>query len=255
MDSICKSRRKLAANSHQFSSFKDHFNLDKLDMERCLDDNEGLWLSSDFPSPSNFFAEHRLSEETFLDGLDPGNYEIHLGTSLELTSSVSDKEKTCSPNPEETLEDLDDDEPLFWPFELERCWNPEETWKSFTMSPRKDIEKLENTPGGTCKTHSKERHKRKAMMNSGSSNKNVRKLNNMPSRLRNSKKHSAKIVPLEIEDNIKEATSKNSYLFQDVLAMNQEVPIETFLGLGEFDGHEGVDSDVNVDAFFMEECL
>lgn len=61
MGSIRKSRRKIINNSHQFSSFEDDFNLDKeLDMEICLDDHECMWLSSNFASPSKFFAEHRL---------------------------------------------------------------------------------------------------------------------------------------------------------------------------------------------------
>lgn len=48
-----------------------------------------------------------------------------------MISQVLDEEKICSSNPEvkllnypeETLEDLDDDEPLFLPFDLEQCWN------------------------------------------------------------------------------------------------------------------------------------
>lgn len=34
--------------------------------------------------------------------------------------------------------------------------------------------------------------------------------------------------------------------------MNQ-VPIKTFLGLGEIDGHKGVDFDINIDVFFLDE--
>ncbi|KAJ0036088.1 hypothetical protein Pint_25735 [Pistacia integerrima] len=297
MGSTRKSRRKFVDNSHQFSSFEDDFDLDKeLDMERCLDDHECMWLSSDFDSPSKFFAEHRLSEETFLGGLEyqgevtamlnsPGNDEIDFRTNSDSSSQISDKEKTCSCNPEvklsnhpegiwpvsedaEYLEDLGADEPLFWPFELELCWNSEESWKCFTMSPRKDMRKFGNNPEGTCKMHSKERCRRRAVINSGSTaakilelkqrnnnKKSVKKLNNMPSRFRNSNKISAKIVPLEIADDIKEPIDIVGYLFQDVFAVNQEVPMETFLGLSEFDGHEGVGSDLNVDVFFLEESL
>ncbi|KAJ0092009.1 hypothetical protein Patl1_26309 [Pistacia atlantica] len=236
------------------------------------------------------------AKETFLGGLEyqgevtamlnsPGNDEIDFRTNFDSSSQISDKEKTCSCNPEvklsnypegiwpvsedaEYLEDLGADEPLFWPFELERCWNSEESWKCFTMSPRKDMRKFGNNPEGTCKMHSKETCRRRAVINSGSTaakmlelkqrnnnKKSVKKLNNMPSRLRNSNKISAKIVPLEIADDIKEPIDKDGYLFQDVFAVNQEVPIEKFLGLSEFDGHEGVGSDLNVDVFFLEESL
>ncbi|KAK2641824.1 hypothetical protein Ddye_023587 [Dipteronia dyeriana] len=74
-----------------------------------------------------------------------------------------------------------------------------------------------------------------------------------------------KVVPLEMEDDVIEMKdgkfpSPKSFCMdrsfpKDDFALNKQHPMEIFLGLGEFDGHEGVDSNLNEDVFFLEDSL
>ncbi|GMI64394.1 hypothetical protein like AT1G05894 [Hibiscus trionum] len=65
----------------------------------------------------------------------------------------------------------------------------------------------------------------------------------MPSRLRESTKVSTEdqILPLKVA--------------QDDVTSNEEVPIEMFIGLTEFDGHEGIDSELTEGVFLLDEAL
>ena len=56
--------------------------------------------------------------------------------------------------------------------------------------------------------------------------------------------------------------SKEDFASKDKLSMgkedfalDEELPIETLLGLDEFDGHEGVDSGFDGDVFSLDELL
>ncbi|MBA0585141.1 hypothetical protein Gorai_015929, partial [Gossypium raimondii] len=162
------------------------------------------------------------------------------------------------------IEDLNGDEPIFWPFERKIDWKSEETWKHFTMSPRKGIIKvtaLEETVNSN-KNLQKPKQGSKDCHNGG---RKIRKGNTMPSRLRESTKVSAKIVPLNIENQILAlkveeddtmgsiSTCRN--LWEDDFTSNGDVPIEKVVGLGEFDGHEGIDSDFNEGVFLLDEAL
>ncbi|KAL4292437.1 hypothetical protein HN51_042758 [Arachis hypogaea] len=145
------------------------------------------------------------------------------------------------------MDEFSYDEPLFWPFEGKQSWNSEDSLSSFCSSPRK-----------------------KFVFDSGST---------ASSSLKTSKR-SAKIVPVDCEDdnvvmkgkevlNDKHLSltkilfdeddlnaSSNKDLFgREFCALDEELPIETLVGLKEFDGHEGVDSEFNCDSFLLCESL
>ncbi|MED6211321.1 hypothetical protein PIB30_072592 [Stylosanthes scabra] len=146
------------------------------------------------------------------------------------------------------MDEFSYDEPLFWPFEGKQSWNFEDSWSSFCSSPRK-----------------------KHVFDSGSTT----------SSSMNMSKRSAKIVPVDWEDdngvmkgkkalNVRHLSltqilfneddlnaSSNKDLFgRDLCALDEELlPIEKVIGLKEFDGHEGLDSEFNCDAFQLYESL
>ncbi|XP_022761008.1 uncharacterized protein LOC111307255 [Durio zibethinus] len=209
----------------------------------------------------------------------------------EITESNLSLEQTSEA---ENIEDFGADEPLFWPFDRKIDWNSEETWKYFSMSPRKDITKV-TTPEGTSpisigsELNTRNRNlpnrcRRNLVLDSGSTASKVLELkqgskgynnnnstgrakrgNTMVSRLRETTKGSAKMVPLDIDNQIlplkggevptttSVLTSRN--FWEDDFTSNEELPIETVLGLGEFDGHEGIDSEFNEGVFSLDEAL
>ncbi|XWS35250.1 hypothetical protein CRYUN_Cryun21dG0109800 [Craigia yunnanensis] len=239
------------------------------------------YFHSCFPSPSCksiWGSEAKSSISTTINRKD----EIaESNLSLEQTSKA------------ENMEDFSADEPLFWPFDRKIDWNSEETWKYFSMSPRKDIIKV-TTPEGIspisigselnnrnrnllnrCRKelvlHSESTASKILELKQGSigynNNKSgrVKRGNTMPSRLRESTKDSAKIVPLDIDNQIlplkvgevpttKSVLTRRNF-WEDDFTSNEELSIETVLGLGEFDGHEGIDSEFNECGFLLDEAL
>ncbi|XVF84474.1 hypothetical protein PTKIN_Ptkin17bG0039700 [Pterospermum kingtungense] len=175
----------------------------------------------------------------------------------------------------ENMEDLSGDEPLFWPFDRKVDWNSEETWKYFSMSPRKETMKVttpeQNDPnrcrknlilnsGSTASNLLELKQGSKGYNNNSNDRGSVKRGSTKPSRLRESRKNSAKIVPLDIDNPIlplsttkSVLTSKN--LWEDDFTTMEELPIETVLGLGEFDGHEGIDPEFSEEIFLFDEAL
>jgi len=106
------------------------------------------------------------------------------------------------------IEELNGDEPLFWPFEGEFNWDSDES--SFCSSPRK---RLVFNSGST------------ASRIKGDEQKGVEDFD------------SSMDIPLEYFD------------------LDKEFAIETLVGLKEYDGHEGLDSEFIGDGFILEESL
>ncbi|XP_017974573.1 PREDICTED: uncharacterized protein LOC18602544 [Theobroma cacao] len=239
------------------------------------------YFQSCFPSPSStsfWDSEAKSSTSTTINRKD----EItEPNLSLEQTSEA------------ENVEDFSADEPLFWPFDRKIDWNSEETWEYFSMSPRKEIIKVTTSEGTSPRSIDSElnnrnvyppnRCRRKLALKSGSTASKILELNRgnkgcdssssgrvkrgnaMPSRLRESTNDSAKIVPLDIDNQILplkvgEVPTTKSILtgrnfWEDEFSSNEELSIEAVLGLGEFDGHEGIDSEFNEGVFFLDEAL
>ncbi|XVE84596.1 hypothetical protein DITRI_Ditri17bG0025400 [Diplodiscus trichospermus] len=260
-----------------------------------LDEDSSQWLSkteleldcfhSCFTSPSCKSSQGSEAKSSISTTINRKDEVTESNLSLETISG------------EENMEDFSADEPLFWPFDREIDWNSEETWKYFSMSPRKDIMKV-TTPEGTSprsigsELNNKNRNlpiksRKKLVLDSGSTASKILELkqgskgynnnsssnnsgrakrgNTMPSRLRETTKHSAKIVPLDIDNQIlpskfgeapttKPLQTSRSF-WEDDITSNQELSIETVLGLGEFDGHEGIDSEFNEGVFSLDEAL
>ena len=178
----------------------------------------------------------------------------------------------------ETLEfeDLDtESEPLFWPLEKKFSWSSDqETWRCFTMSPRKEDEASQSSCDA-FELRVEEREKPVFGLGSEASTIMERRLRNkaiatsIPSRLSISSKSGAKIAKFETETNEIPRDSKASdglfplnlpcYVLDGGLLeeefKQEELSIELLLGLGEFDGHEGVDIEFNQYDFSLDDSL
>ncbi|KAI4334608.1 hypothetical protein L6164_019275 [Bauhinia variegata] len=189
----------------------------------------------------------------------------------------------------EDKEDINSDEPLYWPFEGKSNWNSEESWSSFSISPPKHI----NCFGTLTKSVEAKLLERKLEINKGcrrrlgfGSTKSgiseckqkghdaVCRRKPESSRLRMPSKCSSKIAPSESKHDIvilrqgvvpsnqgrtsvKEdfASKKELQVGMGDFALDEQLTIETLVGLKEFDGHEGLDSDLDDDIFMLDESL
>ncbi|KAK8571551.1 hypothetical protein V6N13_047222 [Hibiscus sabdariffa] len=228
MGPVCKSRNKF--NVSPWSPMPE--DSDDFD-ERVLGDgsfsssaDETMWLSSGCISP--FFKEHDQGLVSWLSTM---------ASDLDSSSAVSDTDEPSFlvSSEAENIEDFDVDEPLFWPFERKIDWKSEGTWKHFIMSPRKNTVKI-TAPEENF-------HTNKSLRKSKHGSRKIKNGNSMPSRLRESTKVSARdqILPWKVAE--------------DDFTSNEEVPIEMVVGLNEFDGHEGIDSELNEGVFLLDEAL
>lgn len=227
--------------------------------------------------PTSYESDSSISSLVTLDWDGPETKSSNSSPNSVITTRAAASEA-------EDLEDFiaaaADDEPLFWPFAPEQDWSSEEAWKCFSMSPRRDMARAESSgqqfpvwkmnPKASCSRN------KPVLISSGSSaaakilelrqrgigsnNKGVKKTNAMPARLRNLNKVSMElraVQQLETETYhmmkpTKAKTVISKSLCVDDVALNEELPIETVLGLGEFDGHEGIGLDLNEDVFFLD---
>ncbi|KAJ7980715.1 Histone demethylase UTY [Quillaja saponaria] len=152
------------------------------------------------------------------------------------------------------------DEPLFWPFEREFNWNSEEAWNCFSMSPLKDI-KYPGTPQTSVglklhdkKVKPKEGCRRRLAFGSGSTTSRLRSVAKCEQR---DDKDACCIITESSRSVWEEDSVLNGKLAskKEYLAIDEEFPIESLLGLNEFDGHEGIDSGFNADIFLLDESV
>ncbi|VVB01462.1 unnamed protein product [Arabis nemorensis] len=95
----------------------------------------------------------------------------------------------------------------------------------------------------------------------------VKRNKSLPSRLRKSSKISSKVVPIEATEDIGEIskeqktpkklimTCKSWIFLEDDFALMNDFSIENAVGLCEFKGREGIDSDFNTDGFLFDDSL
>ncbi|KAG7638106.1 hypothetical protein AtNW77_Chr2g0251501 [Arabidopsis thaliana] len=95
----------------------------------------------------------------------------------------------------------------------------------------------------------------------------VKRNKSLPSRLRKSSKISSKVVPIEAAEEsgeiVKEQktpkklimTRKSRTFLEDDFALMNDFSIEKAVGLCEFKGREGIDSDFNTDGFLFDDSL
>ncbi|KAF3559888.1 hypothetical protein F2Q69_00011616 [Brassica cretica] len=185
-------------------------------------------------------------------------------------------------------------EPLFWRYEQKFDWTPDDILKHFSISPRRK-KSTGNKSNGTSprsmraqlqtrKLVLKEGCKRKLMFNGpGSSPKQARTIgnkktkmsknqqqpimkslkrnNSFPASLRNSREE----VPVQAAGESVEMcrktpkklimTRRSRTFIEDDFALMNDFSIENAVGLCEFRGREGIDSDFNTDGFLFEDAL
>lgn len=237
-----------------------------------LDGEDSKWISDEeadfdffrtnFPSPSFRSYLSRSSSSRFASAC---LIKQKLGT-LENAPAASD------------LEEPSCEDPIFWPFERNFDWA---SWDCFTMSPRRGINIVgsrvsnrninlnQNGWGedslviGSSSAPLKLLEHKQRNLNRSLSKPNTK---SKPSRLQKSTKASAEVVPLDTEDNLVEKIGKTifegkplgvitSYLNNDLTTGKdflEETPIESLVGLPEFDGHEGVDFEFSEEDFFLD---
>ncbi|CAN7018782.1 unnamed protein product, partial [Brassica oleracea var. botrytis] len=88
----------------------------------------------------------------------------------------------------------------------------------------------------------------------------VKRNKSLPSRLRKSSKISSKVVPIEESGEAKTPkklimTRKSRTFLEDDFALMNDFSIEKAVGLCEFRGREGIDSDFNTEGFLFEDSL
>lgn len=185
-----------------------------------LESEDSEWISDFDPSKCDSSVEDSdFDAASYLDSL----------LSLE-----EDWEWLSDSNPESDFQSLSSsaDEPLFWPFEEEFDRNFEESWSSFPVSPRKHIKSEPSRP--TTRILSESSGKNAALVKRG-----VPRMKAVSVTKKSPKKNVVSKV---------EVAKERGYF-----AVDQELPIETLVGLEEFDGHEGIDAEFKGDIFMLDD--
>lgn len=211
------------------------------------------FFKSSFPSPycrSDWGSEFKSSNS---------DVSVHtVGTDSDLFTYLEDS--------------IADEEPLFWPFDSDHEWRSEKAWKSFSMSPCKSMASIKTSPAIKLQSHSRKMDKKHSCrrrldfdsisppsksseLKQCNGNKVEKETNNtLPPRVKKSNKSLLKAVPLD--DTMAPMEGKHVCSSKSIspsgICYHEEISIETLLGLHEFNGHEGIDSDLNEDMFFLE---
>ncbi|KAI8004938.1 hypothetical protein LOK49_LG08G02064 [Camellia lanceoleosa] len=207
------------------------------------------WLSSSISNERTDWERNGFGVSYYAEWISDTESEFdYLGSEVlsSNSSSVSSfseiliQEKSQSFSFDYVSEDVDlttgaADEPLFWPSDRKFNWGSELKWDFFIMSPRKHKHKDKTLEGKLTF---------------------VGRMQTKPSRLGESRKFFAKIVPLDVvEPTSDDVLNEKSNLVDKDFESNEEVAIETLLGLDEFDGHEGIESEFNKDDFCLDESV
>ncbi|KAK7402228.1 hypothetical protein VNO78_14323 [Psophocarpus tetragonolobus] len=200
--------------SYKCDGYYDISDLDKscyLNSLLSLEDEDSEWLSDSTSRVIGFLSS--VSTSSSFTGVQRGNPEDNISAEHLLKTAYVEEE-------------LSDDEPLFWPFEGKHNWNSEEPWSSFFNSPRRRF--LSDSRSMSARI--KECNKEKGDGALSSVNYETSMLSMW-----------AKSSGLECED----LDSTMDLLGKEYFALGREIPIETLMGLKEFDGHEGLGSEFN----------
>jgi len=126
----------------------------------------------------------------------------------------------------EDMQEFSTDEPLFWPYEGKFSWSFEESWSPFCISPR----------GGLVFGSTELNGEKAALKGTKDDNKVL-------------------CVDKTLLNEDHESNYDISLVKDFCLDEEPEISIETLVGLKEFDGREGLDSEFNGDVFMLEESL
>nr|GFA58974.1 hypothetical protein [Tanacetum cinerariifolium] len=181
------------------------------------------------------------------DVLGLGEFDGHEGVDTEFNKDSSDHVS----EPVAIEEYSRTTTPLFLPSSYASEWGSDTKWDLFVMSPRKDIYKIDKSPPKTSPDTLRLR-----VLNG---NMNIEKGCSRRLEFSNGSK-STKVTSerSEIEGVAKNLVGRKNLVLEDLLLvdkLNADGPIEDVLGLGEFDGHEGVDTEFNKDRFSLVEIV
>lgn len=221
----CSSENSSEVSDFEKATYWDSlFDLEGEDSEWISDFESSSPLSTKSDSDSDSSSELSDSERvTYLDSL--------------LSLEDEDCEWLSDSKPELDLIEtqvVSSDEPLFWPFEEEFNCNSQESWSSFPISPRKHINSFLTTHKSSGLKQRKQKcHEAEPETRVVSSLEPLSVGKNFPEKIH----VSGKQVPKE----------------KGYFALDQQLSIETLVGLEEFDGHEGLDSEFYGNVFVLDE--
>ncbi|GAB4861197.1 hypothetical protein Ancab_036356 [Ancistrocladus abbreviatus] len=178
------------------------------------------------------------------------------------------------------LDQMDSEEPLYWPFDRSSGWSL--TWDCFCLSPRKERYNIGSPNSAFITSGSIQRRLdgKKANFSKGMNRRYVFVSSLNASKMirfkRQSRKNAScrriKAMSLSFGESAQHCKSmhnpigkatvrdadqvyKHRRFLEEGLGMVKELPIETVVGLTEFDGHEGVDPEFNQNDFSLGEYL
>ncbi|KAI9081980.1 hypothetical protein K1719_036242 [Acacia pycnantha] len=239
------------------------FNLQSEDVEWISD----FKASSPFSTKSNSSIDSSdLEGVTFFDSLlsleEKEDLEWFSGSKAEL--EYFDSPNLCcnsQGDPELLLQTYTEqviaDEPLFWPFQEDFKCDSEECWNSFCISPRKHINLL-GTPAKSSASKLKPRKgcsKGLVLGKQNSDEAECRSRSETSRRTTLFTSSSAKRVPRAGNNSTRKDIVLNRFVAWErgYFALHRQLPIEKLVGLEEFDGHEGLDSEFNGDFLILDE--
>ncbi|BAT90824.1 hypothetical protein LR48_Vigan08g162700 [Vigna angularis] len=152
----------------------------------------------------------------------------------------------------EDMQEFSADGPLFWPYEGKFSWSFEESGSPFCISPREGL-----VFGGRSMTP-RIKESRNKVHESVCRLTCAQKMNDEKVALKGTKDDNKVLC---LDRNLANEDHESNYdllLVREDFCLDEEEPeisIETLVGLKEFDGREGLDSEFNGDVFMLEESL
>lgn len=159
---------------------------------------------------------------------------------------MSPRKDVCKVDNKIVFDDNKNITPVFWPYNCASEWDLDATW-DFLISPRKGVYyKFGKSPNRCLDSHGN-RNLEKSCNRRLEFNKDSNSSSNMT-------KSTVAVTTeqAEVERLTKRSMSKHKIVLEDLLLVDKlsvEGVIEQVLGLGEFDGHEGIESEFNKDEF------
>lgn len=194
---------------------------------------------------SEWISDSKQGLKYVQDGSPVSSYKINWGTVILPTISTVPSFTVDIISAEDLLETADieefnGDEPLFWPFDGEFNWNSDES--SFCTSPRKRL--VFDSGSNRIKGCEQNRNEASCCVNCETS------------RLSMWSKSSVETLTLGCDKLfLNEDFDSYMNISLEYFDSQQEFTIETMVGLKEFDGSEGLDSEFIIDVFMLEEYL
>ncbi|XP_014519022.1 uncharacterized protein LOC106776174 [Vigna radiata var. radiata] len=152
----------------------------------------------------------------------------------------------------EDMKEFSADGPLFWPYEGKFSWSFEESGSPFCISPREGLVFGGKSMAPRIKESSNKVHESVCRVTC------AQKMNDEKVALKGTKDDNKVLC---VDKNVVNEDHESNYdlvLVREDFCLDEEEPeisIETVVGLKEFDGREGLDSEFNGDVFMLEESL